>query len=55
VVNCQIAEVEVDDLGFDLNVEAYFVIGDANGQNHFRANRSDFGQIYGVMKKNFLI
>ncbi|WP_223278547.1 hypothetical protein [Nostoc sp. 'Peltigera membranacea cyanobiont' 232] len=39
VVNCQIAEVEVDDLGFDLNVEAYFVIGDANGQNHFRANR----------------
>jgi hypothetical protein len=39
VVNCQIAEVEVDDLGFDLNVEAYFVIGDANGRNHFRANR----------------
>ncbi|MFW9261260.1 MULTISPECIES: hypothetical protein [unclassified Nostoc] len=39
VVNCQIAEVEVDDLGFDLNVEAYFVIRDANGQNHFRANR----------------
>ncbi|MHC5917507.1 hypothetical protein [Nostoc sp.] len=37
--HCQIAEVEVDDLGFDLNVEAYFVIGDANGQNHFRANR----------------
>ncbi len=39
VVNCQIAETEADDLGFDLNVEAYFVIADANGQNHFRANR----------------
>ncbi|MCC5604519.1 hypothetical protein [Nostoc favosum] len=39
VVNCQIAEVEVDDLGFDLNVEAYFVITDTTGQNHFRANK----------------
>jgi hypothetical protein len=39
VVNCQIAEVEVDDLGFDLNVEAYFVIADRTGKNHFRANR----------------
>jgi hypothetical protein len=39
VVNCQIAEVVVDDLGFDLNVEAYFVIADTTGQNHFRANR----------------
>jgi hypothetical protein len=39
VVNCQIAEVEVDDLGFDLNVEAYFVIADTTGQNHFRANK----------------
>ncbi|MEH1922771.1 hypothetical protein [Nostoc sp.] len=39
VVNCQIAETEADDLGFDLNVEAYFVIGDATGQNHFRANK----------------
>ncbi|WP_242065180.1 hypothetical protein [Nostoc sp. FACHB-133] len=39
VVNCQIAETEADDLGFDLNVEAYFVIADTTGQNHFRANR----------------
>ncbi|WP_256090760.1 hypothetical protein [Nostoc sp. KVJ20] len=39
VVNCQLAEVEVDDLGFDLNVEAYFVITDTTGQNHFRANK----------------
>ncbi|MCC5669831.1 hypothetical protein LC653_40010 [Nostoc sp. CHAB 5784] len=39
VVNCQIAEVEVDDLGFDLNIEAYFVIADTTGQNHFRANK----------------
>lgn len=39
VVNCQIAEVEADDLGFDLNVEAYFVITDTTGQNHFRANK----------------
>ncbi|MDZ8135742.1 MAG: hypothetical protein RM049_10625 [Nostoc sp. DedQUE04] len=39
VVNCQIAEVEIDDLGFDLNVEAYFVIADTTGQNHFRANK----------------
>ncbi|MHC5917143.1 MAG: hypothetical protein ACYTXE_40615 [Nostoc sp.] len=36
VVNCQIAD---DDLGFDLNVEAYFVIADTTGQNHFRANK----------------
>ncbi|WP_334926074.1 hypothetical protein [Nostoc sp.] len=39
VVSCQIAEAEVDDLGFDLNVEVYFVVGDAKGQNHFRANQ----------------
>ncbi len=39
VVNCQIAEVEVDDLGFDLNIEAYFVITDTTGQNNFRANK----------------
>ncbi|HYX14258.1 MAG TPA: hypothetical protein VE944_07800 [Nostoc sp.] len=39
MVNCQIAEVEADDLGFDLNVEAYFVITDTTGQNHFRANK----------------
>ncbi|WDD36721.1 hypothetical protein PQG02_37165 (plasmid) [Nostoc sp. UHCC 0926] len=39
VVNCQIAETEADDLGFDLNVDAYFVIADTTGQNHFRANK----------------
>ncbi|MGV0101696.1 DUF1822 domain-containing protein [Nostoc sp. DSM 114160] len=39
VVSCQIAEAEVDDLGFDLNVEVYFVVGDIKGQNHFRANQ----------------
>ncbi|MEH2200494.1 hypothetical protein [Nostoc sp.] len=39
VVNCQIAETEADDLGFDLSVEAYFVIADTTGQNHFRANK----------------
>ncbi|MDM9586348.1 MULTISPECIES: hypothetical protein [unclassified Nostoc] len=39
VVSCQIAEAEVDDLGFDLNVEVYFVVGDTKGQNHFRANQ----------------
>jgi len=39
VVNCQLAEIEVDDLGFDLNVEAYFVIADTTGQNHFRVNK----------------
>ncbi|MFN6525670.1 hypothetical protein [Nostoc sp. ChiSLP03a] len=39
VVNCQIVEAEVDDLGFDLNVEVYFVVGDTKGQNHFRANQ----------------
>lgn len=39
LVNCNITETEVDDLEFDLTIEAYFVIGDANGQNHFRANR----------------
>ncbi|BBD66247.1 hypothetical protein NIES4072_00740 [Nostoc commune NIES-4072] len=39
VVNLRIAGVEVDDLGFDLNVEAYFVIADTSGQNHFRANK----------------
>lgn len=39
VVSCQIAEVEVDDLGFNLNIEVYFVVGDTKGQNHFRANQ----------------
>ncbi len=39
VVNLKIAEVEVDDLGFDLNIEAYFVIADTTGQNNFRANK----------------
>ncbi|MEH2090006.1 hypothetical protein [Nostoc sp.] len=39
VVSCQIAEAEVDDLGFDLNLEVYFVVGDTKGQNHFRANQ----------------
>ncbi|MCC5611186.1 hypothetical protein LC612_31625 [Nostoc sp. CHAB 5834] len=39
VVNCQIAETEADDLGFDLNIEAYFVIADTTGKNHFRANK----------------
>ncbi|MBD2535195.1 hypothetical protein H6G97_39615 [Nostoc flagelliforme FACHB-838] len=39
VVSCQIPEAEVDDLGFDLNVEAYFVIADTTGRNHFRANK----------------
>ncbi|MEJ6486482.1 hypothetical protein N0Y54_35365 [Nostoc punctiforme UO1] len=39
VVNCNITESEVDELEFDLSVEAYFVIGDITGQNHFRANR----------------
>ena len=35
VVNCQIAEVEVDDLGFDLNVEAYFVKSRHNRSKSF--------------------
>jgi len=39
VVNCNITGTEIDDLEFDLTVEAYFVIADANGQNHFRASR----------------
>ncbi|WP_256875251.1 hypothetical protein [Nostoc sp. C052] len=26
-------------MGFDLNVEVYFVIADTTGQNHFRANK----------------
>jgi hypothetical protein len=39
VVNCQITGAEADELGFDLNVEAYFVIADTTGQNHFRANK----------------
>ncbi|MDZ8035567.1 MULTISPECIES: hypothetical protein [unclassified Nostoc] len=39
VVSCQITEAEVDDLGFNLNVEVYFVVGDTKGQNHFRANQ----------------
>ncbi|MEH2316631.1 hypothetical protein [Nostoc sp.] len=39
VVNCNITGTEIDELEFDLNVEAYFVIADTTGQNHFRANR----------------
>lgn len=39
IVNCNITDAEVDDLEFNLRVEAYFVIGDTTGQNHFRANR----------------
>ncbi|MEH2290852.1 hypothetical protein [Nostoc sp.] len=39
VVSCQIAEAEVDDLGFNLNVEVHFVVGDTKCQNHFRANQ----------------
>lgn len=39
VVNCKIKEAELDEFGFELNVEVYFVVGDAKGQNHFRANR----------------
>jgi hypothetical protein len=39
VVNCEIKKAEVDEFGFDLNVEVYFVVGDEKGQNHFRANR----------------
>ncbi|MEH1984856.1 MULTISPECIES: hypothetical protein [unclassified Nostoc] len=39
VVSCQIAEAEVDDLGFNLNIEVYFVLGNTKGQNHFRANK----------------
>ncbi len=39
VVNCAIQETELDEFGFNLNVEVYFVIADVKGQNHFRANR----------------
>ncbi|WP_242054202.1 hypothetical protein [Nostoc sp. FACHB-888] len=39
VVNCAIQETELDEFGFNLNVEVYFVITDVKGQNHFRANR----------------
>jgi hypothetical protein len=39
VVNCEIKKAEVDEFGFDLNVEVYFVVGDEKGQNDFRANR----------------
>jgi len=39
VVNCTIQEIELDEFGFNLNVEVYFVIADIKGQNHFRANR----------------
>jgi hypothetical protein len=39
VVNCTIQETELDEFGFNLNVEVYFVIADVKGQNHFRANR----------------
>ena len=54
VVNCQIAETEADDLGFDLNVEAYFVIADTTGQNHFRANRIGlWSNIWGDEEKLF--
>lgn len=30
---------DLDEFGFELNVEVYFVVGDEKGQNHFRANR----------------
>lgn len=54
LVNCNIAETEVDDLEFNLTVEAYFVIGDANGQNHFRASRIVFwSNIWGDEEKLF--
>jgi hypothetical protein len=39
VVNCAIKETELDEFGFNLNIEVYFVIADVKGQNHFRANR----------------
>jgi len=39
VVNCDIQEAEVDEFGFELTVEVYFVVGDVKGQNYFRANR----------------
>ncbi|MHC5935550.1 hypothetical protein [Nostoc sp.] len=39
VVNCVIQETELDEFGFNLNVEVYFVIADVKGQNHLRANR----------------
>ncbi|MEH2159381.1 hypothetical protein [Nostoc sp.] len=39
VVNCAIQETELDEFGFNLNIEVYFVIADVKGQNHFRANR----------------
>jgi hypothetical protein len=39
VVNSTIEEIELDEFGFNLNVEVYFVIADIKGQNHFRANR----------------
>ena len=39
VVNCEIKKPDLDELGFELNVEVYFVVGDEKGQNHFRANR----------------
>ncbi|MBE9209737.1 hypothetical protein IQ244_25235 [Nostoc sp. LEGE 06077] len=39
VVNSEIKKAEVDEFGFELNVEVYFVVGDERGQNHFRANR----------------
>jgi hypothetical protein len=39
VVNCAIQEIELDEFGFNLNIEVYFVIADVKGQNHFRANR----------------
>ncbi|HYW18874.1 MAG TPA: hypothetical protein VE956_06075 [Nodularia sp. (in: cyanobacteria)] len=39
VVNCEIKKPDLDEFGFELNVEVYFVVGDEKGQNHFRANR----------------
>ncbi|HYW18267.1 MAG TPA: hypothetical protein VE956_02965 [Nodularia sp. (in: cyanobacteria)] len=42
VVSCQIAGTEVDELGFDLNIDVCFVVADAKGQNHFRANKITF-------------
>jgi hypothetical protein len=42
VLNCAIQETELDEFGFNLNIEVYFVIADVKGQNHFRANRIVF-------------
>ncbi|MEH2336077.1 hypothetical protein [Nostoc sp.] len=39
-----------------MTVEAYFVIGDATGQNHFRANRIGlWSNIWGDKEKLFML